>query len=234
MEGWLTSTPKYHLVAEGKLAEEWMARLGEFAGANVEQVKPLDPAALATASARRAARAESKVNLLPAEYSVRYQQEFWDRIWMGAVFAAFVVYLIVVGAFFSVLQVKVHQKNNLETAVNGLSGDYTNALLAEARIKVMQDKITFKNAALDCWKAAADKLPPEMTLVDFSFARGRVTYRGIATTGNESKVTEFNDELVKVEVNGTRLFSKVNPPNITTTGGQVNWNINCELKGADE
>ncbi len=57
--------------------------------------EPLPPAELAARTARRAAAANQQSNLLPAEFSARYRQQFVDRLWLHGLAAALVVYLAI-------------------------------------------------------------------------------------------------------------------------------------------
>src|SRR5437016_12031704 len=93
LEGWLTSRPTWHVVADDAVAALFEPILRGWAGEPIDVVAPLAPAALAALTAQRAARADSTTNLLPAEFSARYQQQFIDRLWMGGLGALAVVYV---------------------------------------------------------------------------------------------------------------------------------------------
>src|SRR5437764_1365012 len=72
LEGWLTSPPRYHLVANGLLAEDWKNLFPPALPAQI--VPPVEPAELAALTARRVQNNGVMTNLLPPEYTTRYRQ----------------------------------------------------------------------------------------------------------------------------------------------------------------
>ena len=238
LEGWLTSPPRWHLVADEATAAIWQPLLNARADQSVEVTPTLELPALAAASARRVARTETTVNLLPPEFGARYQQQLVDRIWMRGLGGVAVVYIMGVLIYFAMLQVLQFQKHGLEQKVVELSGSYTNAMKTRELIKVMQEQVNLKYAVLDTWKAVSEQLPDGLTLTDFSFSRGKtVTLRGTGPVGNVgvSKVTDFNEALGKVMVKNEPLFSTINPPAVSSAGNApvMNWNFAGELKRAE-
>ncbi|HKS36354.1 MAG TPA: hypothetical protein VJW76_04130, partial [Verrucomicrobiae bacterium] len=181
LEGWLTAAPGWHLAADDATAAVWEPALREWAGRGIELHPLRSPHELAGLSARRAARSETQVNLLPSEFAARYQQQFIDRLWMRGLAGLILVYLAGVVVYFAALEVLKIQKSKVEKQVTALSGAYTNALQLKARIDVLQQQIGLRYAALDCWKITSEKLPAELTLTSFTFARGnKLTLRGNA------------------------------------------------------
>ena len=100
LEGWLTAPPNWHLVADPVNAAEWENALREVLGEPVRVSQPLPPADLAGRTARRAAAASERANLLPAEFSARYHQQFVDRLWLRGLGAAGVLYAVGVAIYF--------------------------------------------------------------------------------------------------------------------------------------
>ena len=138
--------------------------------------------------------------------------------------------------YFAMLQVLQFQKHGIDQKVADLSGSYTNALKTKDLIKVMQEQVNLKYAVLDAWKAVSEELPPELTLTDFSFSRGKtVTLRGTGAANSVGKVTDFNEALGKVTVKNELLFSTINPPAVNSVGNApvMNWNFAGELKRAE-
>src|SRR5262249_41699603 len=106
LEGWLTSPPEWHLVAD-VAASEWEPALREGLEQPIETITPLASREVAALTARRSAQIDPKIGLLPPEFSVRYQQQFTDRLWMrgllalGALYAAGVAIYMVALAYAS-------------------------------------------------------------------------------------------------------------------------------------
>ena len=232
LEGWITSPPKFHIVAHGEVAEEWRRYVpSEHA---VEIVPPPSATEIATRTARRAGVERARVPLLPPEYNARYKQRFVDRLWMRGLGAVVLMYVFGVLIYFGFVQFASFQLGGLEEQIASLSGQYTNTLRLKERVKVLQDQMDLQFAGLDCYKAIADKLPPELTLDSMNFDKGRkLTLSGTAPKDSIRPITDFNEEMRKVTTaNNQPLFSKVNPPNINPRpGGQdVSWHFPCELR----
>jgi hypothetical protein len=93
--------------------------------------------------------------------------------------------------------------------------------------------------ALDCWKAVADTLPPELTLKILSFDRGKkLSLSGTAGKDDVPKLWDFNTAMRNYKLKDKPLFSKVKSPDISPApGGQASsWSFVCDLKrtGVDE
>jgi len=134
--------------------------------------------------------------------------------------------------YFGALSVLKYQTGKVQDQVAALSGAYTNALQLKERVRILQEQVNLKFAALDCLKAVSEKLPPELTLQSFAFSKGdHVSLRGTAPSDSQGKITEYSDALSKATANGAPVFAQVNPPqNITTSGNMANWNLECTLK----
>lgn len=236
VEGWLTSAARCHLVAEAATAPLWQPALGQWAGEPVPCTEPLSESKLGEAAARRAARGESQVNLLPGEFGQRYQQQFVDRLWMGGLGAILAIYVVGVLVYFAALQVLRFQYQRVANQVASIATDYTNAVRLRERIEVLQSQLHLKYAALDCLKAVAEKLPSDLTLVSFQFQRGqKIVLQGTAPLDQTTQITDYIGDLKKTRVEGLPLFSNVYPPRVVNrsgaSGGQiVNWDFTCDLR----
>src|SRR5207247_3098550 len=104
LEGWLTTPPQWHLVADADSGANWAALL-ESKGETLRVVDPVPIKTVAELSARQAAAAERQPELLPAEYGARYQRQYVDRLWMRGLGAVVAVYLAVVVVYFGWLEV---------------------------------------------------------------------------------------------------------------------------------
>ena len=100
MEGWLTGSPQWHLVADPVNAAEWEKLLREALDEPVRVVEPPPPAELAARTARRAAASAPGAALLPAEFSARYHQQFVDRLWLRGLVTTGILYAIGVVIYF--------------------------------------------------------------------------------------------------------------------------------------
>ncbi len=231
LEGWMTARPRWHLVAEDSIAAIWEPVLRAWANEPIETIPPLTPTALAALTAQGAARSENTTNLLPSEFSARYQQQFIDGLWMGGLAALAALYILGVLVYFGALSVLKYQTGKVQDQVAALSGTYTNVLQLKERVHILQEQVNLKFAALDCLKASAEKLPPELTLMSFAFSKGdRVSLRGNGPNDSQPKISEYGDALSKATVNGVPLFGRVNTPTITISANQANWAIECTLQ----
>ena len=233
LEGWLTAAPQMQLVAGPESLE--LAR--QIAAAWTEQtvvaVAGMPPVQLATLSARRAAAGQSRLNLVPAEFTARYKQKFIDGVWMRSLGALLMLYLLGLLIYFGAVMRVQFQRDSVESEVVAISGSYTNALKARARIEVLQDQINLRHAALDGLKLISENLPTELTLSSVVFQQGKtLTLRGVAPAGQTPRITEYNSALSKVMLNGAPMFNAVNSPTIVTApGGQTaDWYFTSELR----
>ncbi len=236
LTGWLPGAPVAHLVAEGELVTEFEPVLREFAGSPVDVRPPHSEAQLALLTAARA-RANQPVSLLPAEYVTRYRQVFVDRIWMRSLGAVVVVYLLGVLAYFAAIEWARHGHASSELTQRSLAKGYTNTLQLAQQVKILQNQMNLKYAALDSFKAAAEKLPDGLTVNSFSFQRGsKVQLFGSAAPGDPGQIATFVGELQAAESNGRRLFSAVESPTIRAdaASGQNRWNFECDLANPEQ
>jgi hypothetical protein len=238
LEGWLTAQPKFHLVADGATAGEWETFLRDALNEAVQVVKPLPLQELAARTARRAATAQSSgAALLPAEYSIRYHQQFVDRLWLRGLFATGVLYAIAVVIYFCAVGLVSVQTNKLEQQVAAISDDYTNALQLKARYNVLVQRQNLKFAALDCWKTVAEQLPQGISLQRFSFANGQtLTLSGTTTSDQINTLFNFNSAMQKATIGGQPMFDlhAGDPVSPRTGAGGVTWSFSLQLANPEE
>ena len=233
LEGWLTGSPRYLLVAEETLAVEWLPLFEP--GQNVEVLPPLPHADLAALTAGRATTENRKTNLLPPEYAERYRQRFVERLWMRGLGALVLLYLAGVIVYLGLVQFAKWRQRGLEKQMATVGVQYTNTIQLRERVRVMQDQVDLQFAALDSYNAVAENLPTELNLDTLIFERGRkLTLFGSGGSDDFPKVQEFNEKVSKVQARKLPLFSKVGPPNNSQKpGGQMSWNFSCDLKRTD-
>jgi hypothetical protein len=237
LEGWLTSAPKWHLVADGETAAKWEPLLSQWAEQPIQVVPATPEKDLAALSARRAVRADRGVGLVPSDFTTRYHQQYIDRLWMRGLGAVVMIYIVGVVIYFSAVQVLAYKHNSLKKEMTGLSQQYTNTIQLKERVRVLEDQANLKYAALDCWKAASDLLPQELTLTSLTFQTGKkLSLSGTVSQESSSKVTDYYEAMSKVLINGEPM--KLSPMNLTGTrpgagGAQVSWSFVCEVQMRD-
>jgi hypothetical protein len=231
-EGWLTLPVSWRLVAEPEVAAAWEPLLSAWTGEKIEPSPALSREALARHAASRAARLEPTANLLPPDFAARYRQQYIDRLWMRGLGALVAIYMMGVAVYLVSLQVYSFRQTQVQARVADIAGTYTNVLQLKERVQVLQEQLSLKYAALDCWKVAAEALPEEFNLTWLMFSRGQtLELHGTAPPGQEQKVTDFNETLRRATVNGEALFRDVAPPNMNSRPGSPNitWNFQCQL-----
>jgi hypothetical protein len=231
LEGWLTGTPKIHLVANPQEARFWEPVFKD-AGEEIDLVGLMPEAQMVARSTQRCA-ADPTTNLLPAEFTKRYRQQFVDGLWMRGVFAVLSLYVIGVLIYFSALYVLKHKYDQVKGDLAKISGSYTNALKDRDQLQILKDRSELKFAVLDCYKAVAEHLPESATIDDFYFDRKKLELRGSVSVNDQGDVLNFNEELRHIP-NPNRpdqlLFSVVSDAPMQVHGDRADWRFNCELK----
>lgn len=241
LEGWLTSEPKYHLIADEVAASVWRPLFD--LTQTVDVIAPVPPHELAALTARRVAVNGAATNLLPPEFATRYKQRFVDHLWMRLLGAVVMLYIFGVVIYFGFVQYAKYRFNSVQSQVVALGPTYTNAMQMRERLRVLQDTLELQYAALECYKSVAETLPSELTLKTINFERGRkVTFFGTAPVEERSKVLDFNASMIKYTVKDLYsqkeqlLYARVYPPSLPSTQpGQtvLTWNFSCDLRRTD-
>lgn len=234
LEGWLTSEPKFHVVADEAAAAVWLP-LFDLAQ-QVSVLPPVPAPELAALTARRVAANGTATNLLPPEFAARYKQQFVDRLWMRGLGALLMLYVAGVVIYFGFVQFASYQLGGVQGEMASIGPTYTNTVQLRERLRVLQDTLELQYAALECYKSVAETLPEGLTLNSMNFERGRkVTFFGTAGSEDRAKVLDFNAKLIDHMVKGQRLYAKVNSPNSSQQPGQttLTWNFSCDLKRTD-
>jgi hypothetical protein len=239
MDGWLSSPPRWHLVAEPVTVAEWEPPLREGLGQPLDIISPLPPAAVAALTARRAAQAESAANLLPAEFATRYHQQFVDRLWMRGLGAVVVLYIIGLLIYGVAVGFANYRTGQVEQQVAALGPTYTNVIKLKAQYEILKERQELKFAGLDCWKAVAELMPDSITLDGLAFVDGRkLTLHGTAPADQTSKLNSFDASLRrKVVGEKKQLLFETFGDTIswqTSSPGTVRWNVTLQLKRTEE
>jgi hypothetical protein len=237
MDGWLTSPPRWYLVADDIIAASWQPLFRAWLGQAAEVISPLPASELAALTANRASRSGPQGNILPAEYSERYQQQFIDGLWMRGLGSILGVYVAAVMIYFAALAIQNYRTQSVEMEVSGLSHTYTNTLQIKAKLVVLQDRQALKYASLDLWKITAEMLPPDVVVQSLEFKNGRnFSLSGTAPADQPGIVTDFNERLRKASLDGQPFFTKIELPvsRLNPGGSTLSWNFSGELARAEE
>lgn len=233
LEGWLTSEPRYHLVVDDENAATWKNLFPP--SASLEIVPPLAQKELAGLTARRTVGGDLQTNLLPPEFTTRYKQQFVDRLWMRGVGAVIALYIFCVALYLGWAQFAKWRYTSVQDQVAAIGSTYTNTIQLKERVRVLQDQLDLQYAALDTYKAIADNIPPELTLDNLNFERGRIVRLfGTASLNDMESLQRFNEALRAVTVKGQPLFGTISAPTTQRRpgagGDQMGWNFSAELK----
>ena len=237
LEGWLTSLPRWTLVADEETAAEWETPLKRGLDAPIQLVTPLKPVELAARTAQRAVEADAKSNLIPPEYAARYRNQFVDRLWIRGLLAVGALYVVGVIIYFGIVGVQEYRVSRLEGRVAGMGPTYTNAIQLRERYNVLKTRHELKFAALDCWRVTAELLPESAQLDSFGFSDGRkLSLSGTAPSGEAKAVIDFYGAMQKATLNGQPMFDlgKGQPLSQTERGGNLFWNFALELKQTEK
>lgn len=232
LEGWLTTPPQWHLVADPAAAGEWENMLRDGLGEPVKVVPPLPHAELAARTAQRATSADPRATLLPAEFTARYRDQFFDRLWLRGLMAVGILYAIGVAIYFCATGVLRYQTHRWEQKVADIGSSYTNAMRIKAKYNVLKERQELKFAALDCWKILAEQMPPILTLQRFSFVDGqKLSLSGTAPANQINTLLEFNKAMKKAKLGGKPMFDPSRGEDVTPriVGDKASWNLSLEL-----
>src|SRR5436190_1644279 len=129
---------------------------------------------------------------------------------MRSVFAIALIYLFGVFVYLALVQFVDFNVSKVEQQARNLSPTYTNAMRLKDQVRVMQDQLNLQFAALETYKAIAEKLPESVLLETLGLSRGKtLRLSGTAPAGAQNRLTEFSDELRRYTSNGQPLFNKV-------------------------
>jgi hypothetical protein len=238
LEGWLTFLPKFHLVAADPAASEWKALFKP--EQPIDIVPPLSAPQLASMTCQRATNGELRTNLLPPEYTARYQQRFNERLIVQALGALLVAYVAIVSVYIGATLFEKFRYGQQDGTIALLGKDYTNTIVLKENVRVLQDQVDLQYAALNCYKAVAEHLPSELTLESINFDHGKkLTLLGTGTGEDRPKVVDFMDQMRTIEVGDEgrkqKLFKTLDGPRIDSLPNQpLRWAFSCDLNRADE
>lgn len=234
LEGWYSGQPHFHLLADTSQAERWKPVLEKVTGEPVTVDEPLTLGELAGLDAKAAAAGVPVANLMPVDIAERYRQRFIDAIWMRGLGTVLMVYAFAVLIYFLGLEWFKVERNKLKVEIHELTGPYNKALMAKARIELLQEQIALKYAALESLRAVSAQLPEGMVLISFDFSKGRkISLRGTVAVEDIANVSRFQKDLSNLKVDGDPLFKNVTPPRISGQSGSQAWSFSAELNSSE-
>jgi hypothetical protein len=230
LDGWLALLPSVTVVAPLSEAAPLVEALRGWCSQPVSIETPGAEPDLAQLTANHALH-PSPASLIPEEVRTRQRRQYVDSLWVKGLTALAMAYLAGVFVYLAVL---TYQKSSVETLRNetrSMALQYTNTLQLKARVRVLQEQVALRFAALDCWNAVVEKLPEALTLAQLDFKNGRtLLISGNASEGDRAEVTRFNDLLRAVSSEGKPLFSEVKPATMTPRGPLLAWSFEAELR----
>ncbi len=235
LEGWLTAPAEWHLVADVGAAE-WEPALRAGLEQPIEIVTPKPPRELAALTARRSAHTEPRANLMPAEFVLRYEQQFVDRLWMRGLVALGALYLLGVAIYMGTLAFASVRTDAIEAQVDQIGPTYTNAIQLRDRFKVLKERQELKYAGLDCWSTTARLLRENMILESMNFSDGRrLNLSGTAPGDQTDQLYAFEGDMRKATIRGEPLFdaNKGESIQFRITGAIAAWTLSLELKRSE-
>jgi hypothetical protein len=237
LEGWLSGSPTWHLVADEATAENWQAMFRSWLGQPVKAIAPLPMPQLATTSANRAARAGLAPGIIPVEYTTRYTQEFHDRLWMKGLGVVLGLYIAGVAVYWAGATWQGFHADTVTSEMSNLSRSYTNTMQLKAQLEVLQNRQALKFASLDCWKVSAEFLPEGVTIQNLDFKDGKeFSLSGIAPGDSGGLITDFNEALRKATLNDQPMFEELTIPSqkLNPGGSTLTWSFSGKLARAEE
>jgi hypothetical protein len=233
LEGWLTSPPRWHLVVSPSSAPQWDTALRGALDQPIEIVEPLPAPRLAALTAQRATRADSRANLLPAEFSERYRQQFVDRLWMRGILAVGALYLIGVAIYGTALAFATYRAKGVEDQAASISNEYTNTIKLKGIFQVLNDRKELKYAGLDAWRAVAEALPETVNLESWNFGDGKnLSLGGTVAIDQVSDLRKFEKAL---RANSIFARGQGNDLNYhASSSGNYSWSFSVVLKRGEE
>jgi type II secretory pathway component PulL len=170
-----------------------------------------------------------QLNLLPDQWrQQRHVAQTRQRLVRGAI-AIGAVYLLVLIAFLSVMELRKVQLRKVGTQIQDLKAEYTQARELRSTLIAMQKQFDTKYSALEVLREVSVMMPESLKLNQFVFKKDQtVTLRGQAPSA--SIAIDFQSRLEK-----SPFFSKVTAGQIRgdpAAGGLTRFEIVCSLKSS--
>ena len=243
-EGWAPPAWQWNLVADRKLAEQWLPLLNEWAGQGVKPHDPPETASLAAACAQGAARSLEEANLLPPEYRDRFHRDDVDRVWLHVAGATLLFYGLFVVLYFYLLGNVREDQRGAKMELRKLNREHKGMALEEERFLKKREYDELRKKALQCMQAVATTLPADMQLLTMNFNDRKESNQNLSITGSvptdlDQLVATFKDGMANIlvqdaEKNDISLFADVLEGSIVEVpirgDPKKRWSLSCALE----
>jgi hypothetical protein len=231
MEGWVDELPPLQIECPTEQHAHWNA-LKEALDVSSMSLQETDSTEeLDSRLAGLYARGDVRCDFQPGDLKKAYQSRQFDSQWMSALGALAVLYLIGLAGYFLLLNRAQAEFRGVRSNISAISGVYTNALKLDEQIRITQNQLDLRYAALDSWKAVVEVLPEELNFRQFKFSKGEsLLISGQGPYGKNSLVNTYVDALGKLrDGDDTPLFTDVQAKPIQNARGAMNWSIEAML-----
>ncbi|MFM1944928.1 MAG: hypothetical protein RI897_3910 [Verrucomicrobiota bacterium] len=233
IQGWLQQSPAWEIISQNETHNELSSSLSSWSGQPCSSRNAPTNTDLAQLAAQRSAKRPFPTNLVPNEFTARYQQQFVDHLWLRGLAVAFVFYILAVIGYAASTQYYSYRASQMKQMATQLAPAYTNAINLRYRLQIVQEQAGLQYAAIDCLLAVSERLPGALSLESFNFQGGsRLFLSGMVSGDDQARVTEFNSDLRKAVVDGQTLFEEggVEAPTTTPRGRDLyRWSFTAKL-----
>lgn len=231
MDGWVDQLPPIEVETQTEQHALW-AGLKEMLG--IEKLAYSQPPTHHESTARLAelfGHGLLTTDLAPPELKKAYRNRQIDSLWMTCLGWMAMAYLAGLGVYFFMLHQAKAERQGMKNQIAALSGTYTNALKLDERIRITENQLNLRFAALDSWKAVVEVLPEALEFKQFKFSKGEIlNLSGQGPVGQNNLVNAYVDALSALTDNkGKKLFTEVQSKNINNIRGSMTWTIDCIL-----
>lgn len=210
---------KMTVVAPEGVDVSWAAGLAKALGASApELAKAEDVPSVSEGAARRLAEPAEPLwmNLAPAAWREEDERRRGNRVLMAAATAFVAAWLLALGVFFAVLNVRRARLAELERRVEAVEKPAAEVRRLRAKVMDFAAYADRSRSALECLRAMSEALPPGVELNSFIYRKGTsLTLRG--ESPDSERIYEFTRGL-----DGSGLFDDVKSDGISMKPGGGN------------
>lgn len=229
MEGWIDSLPPVEVQCKVENQSIWNELKTSLELESLRFSEGITPEESLIQSATHFGRGTLLSDLLPEDIRKANSTRQFDSLWMSALGCAVVLYLIGLAAYFVFLNQAKAGLADVDRQIKNISVTYTNALKLDERIRITEEQLKLRYAALETWQKVVESLPAELTFKQFKFTkRETLTLVGSGPRGGNSKVDEYVDYLsATADGDGNQIFERVERKNIQNVRNTMSWTIEC-------